>query len=202
MDEATRTRFHKLAEAADELMHRVDEALVTDAPHPFMVETRAKVDALGAELREMLAGLGEKARAAMERTVGRKVTDLQRRASRLPALSAGNPIKKKPNTDFVENRPPPAPRPPSPRNASAPRKTAPRPRRAPGTAPASTKPLSPLIQASLANAAVVKPYSMEGSYQLGDVIDHATFGRGRVERLQPRAMQVQFAIGMKSLRTG
>ena len=71
-------------------------------------------------------------------------------------------------------------------------------------APASTKPkpLSPLIQASLANAAVVKPYSMEGSYQLGDVIDHATFGRGRVERLQPRAMQVQFAIGMKSLRTG
>jgi hypothetical protein len=151
----------------------------------------------------MLAGLGEKPRAAMERTVGRKVTDLQRRASRLPALSAGNPINKKPNTDFVENRPPPQSRPPSPRSASAPRKTAPRPRRTSGMAPApKPKPLSPLIQASLANAAVVKPYSMEGSYQLGDVIDHATFGRGRVERLQPRAMQVQFAIGMKSLRTG
>jgi hypothetical protein len=202
VDEATRTRFQKLAETADELMHRVDEALVTDAPHPFMVETRAKVDALGAELRDMLGGLGEKARAGMERTVGRKVTDLQRRASRLPALSGGNPVKKKPNTDFVENRPPPPSRPPSPKASTAPRRTAARPRRTTGLAPVSNKPLSPLIQASLANAAVVKPYSMEGSYQLGDVIDHATFGRGRVERLQPRAMQVQFAIGMKSLRTG
>jgi len=42
---------------------------------------------------------------------------------------------------------------------------------------------------------------MDGSYELGDIIAHATFGRGRVERLQPRAMQVQFATGMKSLRT-
>jgi hypothetical protein len=198
MDEATRTRFRELADAADELIGRVDEALAGDAPHSFMVETRAKVDALGAELRGMLAGLGERARAGMERTVGRKVTDLQRRASRLPANAAGNPAKPAPKTAFVETRPPPPSRPPAPRSSS-PRKTA-RPKRE--TAPAATRPPSAQLQASLENAAVVKPYSMEGHYQPGDVIDHATFGRGRVERLQPRAMQVQFAIGLKSLRTG
>lgn len=199
MDEAIRLRFRELAEVADDLLHRVDEALVSDAPHIFMVETRAKVDALGAALRDALAGLGEKARAAMERTVGRKITDLQQRAARLPALSAGNAAKTTSNTGFVESRPPPPSRPSAPRSA-APRPTA-RPKRVAGTIAAPTKPLSSLIQASLQNAAVVKPYSMDGKYELGDIIAHATFGRGRVERLQPRAMQVQFVAGVKSLRT-
>lgn len=199
MDEATRLRFRELADSADELLHRVDDALVTDAPHGFMVETRAKVDALGRELKDALAGLGEKARATMERTVGRKITDLQHRAMRLPALSAGAAAKTTSNTGFVESRPPPPSRPSAP-GSVAPRKFV-RPKRVARTIAPAIKPLSPLTQASLQNAAVVKPYSMDGSYELGDIIAHATFGRGRVERLQPRAMQVQFVTGTKSLRT-
>ena len=208
MDETTRTRFREIADTADELIGRVDEALVPDAPHSFMVETRSKVDAIGAELLKMLAGLSPAARSQMERTVGRKVTDLQRAASRLPVLAVGSPARTASNTDFVENRPAPPPRPPAPRStaprsapprSAAPRKTT-RPKRAIGGAPSALS--TAQILASIQNAVLVKPYSMEERYEQGDVIEHATFGRGRVERLQPRAMQVQFAIGMKQLRTG
>ena len=198
-------RFRELAEAADELLHRVDEALVTGAAHGFMVETRAKVDALAGELRDALAGLGEKQRATMERTVGRKVTDLQHRAARLPTLSAGSAAKTTTSNEFVENRPPPPSRPkppPSATRAAPPPKVA-RPKRVVDRRAEKTKAARrpALDEAALRNAAVVKPYAMDGSYELGDVIAHATFGRGRVEGLQPRVMQVQFATGMKSLRT-
>jgi hypothetical protein len=195
VDEATRSRFRELAEAADDLLHRVDEALATDAPHHFMVETRAKVDALGAAMRDALAGLAERSRGTMERTVGRKITDLQQRAARLPALSAGSAARTTTNTGFIESRPPPPSR-PSAATSAPPRKPA-RPKRV----AAPTKPPSPSIDGLLQSAAVVKPYSMDGAYELGDIIAHASFGRGRVERLQPRTMQVQFAGGMKALRT-
>jgi hypothetical protein len=204
VDGTIRLRFRELADKADDLLHRVDDAFDGEASHSFMVETRAKVDALGAELKGALAGLGEKARSEMERTVGRKIADLQKRAARLPALSAGSAATTTANTGFIESRPPPRSRASAPK-AAAPRKLAPRktvrPKRVARTIGAPSKPPSPLTQATLDDAAVVKPYSMEGSYEVGDIIAHATFGRGRVERVQPRAMQVQFAIGMKSLRS-
>jgi hypothetical protein len=205
MDEATRTRFRGLADEADDLIGRVEEALGPEATNSFMIETRTHVDAIGAELTRLLADLSAKARAEMERTVGRKVRDLQRLAARLPTLSAGNPARTTSATEFIENRPPPPTRVPPPRAASRPavKKTA--PRKSATSSSRSRLPPPPSaaeIAASLENASVVKPYSMAERYEPGDVIEHATFGRGRVERLQPRAMQVQFAIGVKSLRTG
>ena len=198
--DAIRVRWRELADLADELLHRVDDALAAETSQSVMVETRAQVEALAAATRSALADLDPKMRAEMERKVGRKVVDLQHRAARLPTLSSGSATTTTANHDFVENRPPPpASRPIAP-GPSAPRKpTRATPAKAKGAAP--RKPTSASIQASLEDAAVVKAYSITGTFELGDVIAHPTFGRGRVEGLQPRTIKVLFASGMKSLRT-
>ena len=204
VDEATRALFRELADAADELIDQVEEALGADVPQSRMRETRAAVDQLAARAKEMLVGLGEHARAAMERTLGRKLADLQKRAARLPALAAGDPATgKSPDTGFVETRPlPPSPPSSAPMSGPAPHRKPARSQKAVGASRGASRRESPDIEGLLRNATVVKPYSLEQRYEPGDVIDHPTFGRGRVERTQPRTMHVQFAIGLKALRMG
>ena len=75
----------ELGREADDLMDQVDIALEEHAPFRLMLETRAKVDALSQRYKELIATVAEPARAQIERTVGRKVVDVQKMSTRLPA---------------------------------------------------------------------------------------------------------------------
>lgn len=55
--------------------------------------------------------------------------------------------------------------------------------------------------AGQADPGLAVAYSMEGSYRVGDLIDHPAFGLGVVEEtVKPNKMEVLFASGNKVLR--
>lgn len=47
-----------------------------------------------------------------------------------------------------------------------------------------------------------RPYLMSSYYQVGEVIDHSTFGRGQVVTIQESKIEVQFRVGTKLLVHG
>lgn len=76
------------------------------------------------------------------------------------------------------------------------------PKATPSKAPAPRRTPSALWEQSVAGAASV-PYDMSGVFQAGDVIEHAVFGLGAVQKfMRPNTIEVLFADGVRNLRCG
>jgi hypothetical protein len=112
MDDETQAGFRAIAEEADELADDVENAYDEHAAFSFQLATRRKVEALSARFREAYARLAEKDRFQVDRGAGRRVSDLQKLASRLPADPQGKPAEKPADTSFFGTRAPKSSRPP------------------------------------------------------------------------------------------
>jgi hypothetical protein len=104
MDDAARSQFQEIGQAVDDLMDEVENAFDELADFQQGLNTRIKVDEVGQRYREAMAALDEKDRFEMERRVGRKVMDLQRMATRLPAPPTGAKATAKSSNEFWETR--------------------------------------------------------------------------------------------------
>lgn len=260
MNEERREALQRVSQEVEDLMDQVEQALEEHATPTFMRQTRVKVDELGARFAELRVGLDEGMRAQVERTIGRKVTDLQRLATRLPAPPRGAPAEKAADTGFFGTRAGTSSRKPVTIGEGArrgPRKLGvadeveswcgkcgemrtstiaamvgaepvqvvctvcgskykyrPEPPVKRGTTPGVARPSrAPHVEdpkdkekrefaALLQNADKVRPYAQTERYKAGEIIQHAEFGRGRVESVLPRSVLVRFTIGLKPLRTG
>jgi hypothetical protein len=113
MEDSQRAAFQALAEEADGLGDDVEAALDELAALAFQRETRAKVDELSQKYRALVAQLAdEKDRFQAERVYGRRIMDVQRLATRLPAAPQGKPAERPADTGFMETRAPKSSRPP------------------------------------------------------------------------------------------
>jgi hypothetical protein len=113
MDESLRSQFQALAEECDGLGDDVEAALDEHASFATMLETRKRVDDLSRRYREAMGRLtDEKDRFAADRTYGRRVSDLQKMASRLPAVPEGQPAERVSDDSFFGTRAPKSSRPP------------------------------------------------------------------------------------------
>jgi hypothetical protein len=112
MDDETRSQFLAISQETDDLMDQVEKAMEEHAQFAFMLETRTKVDALSARFRDAKSGLGEKDLFEVDRKIGRKVSDLQKMATKLPTPPVGKPAAKAVETEFFATRAPKSSRPP------------------------------------------------------------------------------------------
>jgi hypothetical protein len=95
LDEALRTRFHGLSEKIADAIHRTSTLVEAEQPstEEIMACNRAVSD-IAQEFAALLGEAPEADRAHLERTHGRRVTDLRRLASRLPQKSSGQPARR------------------------------------------------------------------------------------------------------------
>lgn len=112
MDDSQRAQFQALIDDVDGVTDEVEQALDEHAGFAFQLATRRKVDDASARFRELYAPLDEKDRMLADRTWGRRVSDLQKLASRLPQAAQGKPAEKPADTGFFATRPPSSSRPP------------------------------------------------------------------------------------------
>ncbi len=112
MDESLRATFTAIGLEVDDLMDQVEAAFDEHASFAVMLETRIKVDAASKRYRDLVATLAEKDRFNIDRSVGRKVSDLQKMANRLPSPPAGQPAEKIKDDQFFATRAPKSSRPP------------------------------------------------------------------------------------------
>jgi nitrite reductase/ring-hydroxylating ferredoxin subunit len=112
MDDSVRAEFQALAHEADEIADQVETALEEHAAFSLQIETRRKVESLASRYRELCAPLDEKDRFTIDRGPGRRVSDLQKLATRLPHPPQGKPAEKASDTGFFETRAPKSSRPP------------------------------------------------------------------------------------------
>ncbi len=105
-------RFNALGEEADGLAEQVEAAFEEHAPFATLLATRVKVDDLARRFRELLYACTASDREIVERTIGRKMLDLQRMAIKLPQPPAGQRAEKPASRDFMETRAPSSSRPP------------------------------------------------------------------------------------------
>lgn len=113
MDESIRSQLQALGDECDGLGDDVEAALDEHASFAKMLDTRRRVDDLSRRFREAVAKLtDEKDRFHAERTYGRRVGDLQKMASRLPAAPDGKPAEKIVDDSFFGTRAPKSSRPP------------------------------------------------------------------------------------------
>jgi hypothetical protein len=104
MDDALRSQFQEVGEEADSLMDEVEQAYDEHATFAFGLATRVKVEQCTARYRELCAPLDEKDKFEVERKVGRKVADLQKFATKLPAPPQGKPATAKATDEFFGTR--------------------------------------------------------------------------------------------------
>jgi len=104
MDDERRETLQQIGDELIDLTEQVDQALEEHAALTFMRETRVKVDNLAERFRQFRASLDETGRAQVDRTLGRKVTDLQRMATKLPSQPMGTPTEKAADTGFFGTR--------------------------------------------------------------------------------------------------
>jgi len=112
MDDEIQALFRAIADEADELADDVENAYDEHAAFSFQLATRRKVDALTARFRESYAKLDEKDRFTVDRGPGRRISDLQKLAQRLPAAPQGKPAEKPADNSFFGTRAPKSSRPP------------------------------------------------------------------------------------------
>ena len=113
MDESQRASIQALADEADGLAEEVEAAFEEHATPAYQRETRRKVDDLTRRYREAMGQVAdEKDRFQLERTFGRRVSDLGKMASRLPAPPEGKPAEKLVDDSFFGTRAPKSSRPP------------------------------------------------------------------------------------------
>ncbi len=95
MEEGTRARFHELSEKIIDATDLVSRLLEADQPpSEEVLGANASVKAIAEEYAELLAAVPEAERAHVERTQGRRVTDLRRHAARLPQKESGQAVRK------------------------------------------------------------------------------------------------------------
>jgi hypothetical protein len=105
MDDAARSQFQEIGDQVDGLMEEVENSFDELADFQQGLATRVKVDAVGQRYREAIAALAdEKDRLEMERRFGRKVVDLLRMATRLPAPPKGDKATARSTNEFWETR--------------------------------------------------------------------------------------------------
>ena len=104
MDDALRARFQEVSDEVDGLMDEVEQAYDEHATFAFGLATRVKVEDATRKYRELSAGLDEKDKFDVERRVGRKVSDLQKMAQKLPAPPQGKPATGRASNEFFETR--------------------------------------------------------------------------------------------------
>jgi hypothetical protein len=90
MDEETKAVLAALAHEADSLLDQVEDALDEHATQAFQLQTRRQVDDVSTRYRQTCAGMNEDDKMQADRTVGRKVRDVQKMAVRLPAAPSGS----------------------------------------------------------------------------------------------------------------
>ena len=112
MDETVRSQFQEMAKRAEELSDEVDSALEEHATFPFQVATRRRVEELASSYRALSGTLDEKDRFTVDRGPGRRISDLQKVAARLPQIAQGKPAERAADTGFFETRAPKSSRPP------------------------------------------------------------------------------------------
>lgn len=104
MDEGKRAEFQSIGEQADGLFDEVENAYDEHATFQQKYQTRIQVEELVKRFREAGQGLDEMDRMQVDRTVGRKMIDLQKMAANLPAPPSGKPVEKKAELQFWETR--------------------------------------------------------------------------------------------------
>jgi hypothetical protein len=104
MDEAKRADFQRIGDECDGLFDDVESAYDEHATFQQKYQTRIKVEELVKQFREAVTRLDEMERLQIERTVGRKIVDLQKMAVNLPAPPSGKPVEKKAELQFFETR--------------------------------------------------------------------------------------------------
>jgi hypothetical protein len=265
MDDTQRETFRTLGEEVDGLFDEVEAAQEEHATFAQGLSTRVKVEEAVKRYREMKSSLSEMDRMQVDRTVGRKIIDLQKAAAPLPSPPAGSFVEKRGKEEFFEARPISASSSRQPKamgveaarprgitvggeveawcnrcdgvhthtilavNGKVPlqvtchackgthkyREEAPAPRKT-ASAPTTTykkqtgvdretqqrmNEKNALVEA-LRNATNVRPYDSKERYKVGEIIEHATFGRGKIENTLPRSMLVRFTVGLKTLKLG
>src|SRR5688572_29704505 len=105
MDDMQRETFRTLGDEVDGLFDEVEAALEEHAPFSQGLITRTSVEAAVKRFRELRDALSEADRMQVERTVGRKIVDLQKAAVPLPAPPAGSTATKRGAEEFFEARP-------------------------------------------------------------------------------------------------
>ena len=104
MDDALRSQFQEVGNEADGLMEEVESAYDEHATFAFGLATRVKVEQCTARYRELCAPLDEKDKFEVERKIGRKVADLQKFATKLPAPPQGKPATARVTDEFFGTR--------------------------------------------------------------------------------------------------
>lgn len=105
MDDAVKSQLDAIADQADALIEEVEAALDEHAEFGLMLATRVRVEECARAYKQLYATLDDKDRMTADRTVGRKVVDVQRMAQRLPAPPSGRPAEEKAKQEFWEARP-------------------------------------------------------------------------------------------------
>ena len=126
MDDAKREEFARLGQEADGLIDEVENAHDEHATFQQKFQTRVQVEDLVKRFREASSSLGEMERMQVDRTVGRKLFDLQKLAASLPAPPTGKPAEKKPDLQFFGTREGKSSRQPVTIGSGAPPRDAPR----------------------------------------------------------------------------
>lgn len=104
MDAVIEAELTKIGSAADELAEDVEAAYDEHATFAMRLQTRVRVEELVSQFRKYYAPLGEMDQISIDRTVGRKVRDLQKVAAKLPSPPQGKPAEKKSENQFWETR--------------------------------------------------------------------------------------------------
>lgn len=112
MDESLQSRIQAMTDEIDDLGEEVETALDEHATFALQLKTRRKLEDLQVRYRDLCAPLDEKDRLSVERTTGRRMTDLLKAATRLPTVAQGKPAEKFTDTGFLETRAPKSSRPP------------------------------------------------------------------------------------------
>ena len=106
MDDAQQAAFQAIGAELIGVIDQVDAAFDEHATFSQKVETRKKVDDLARRYRELKVGMSETDVLQVDRTLGRKVVDLQRVASPLPVLASGRAADKPADSSFFATRAP------------------------------------------------------------------------------------------------
>jgi hypothetical protein len=112
MDDSQRSELQGITDMADDVDEAVEQALDEHAAFSFMLATRKKVEELASRFRAFYATLDEKDKFIVDKSLYRKVSDVQKTAARLPQIAQGKPAEKAADTGFFGTRAPKSSRPP------------------------------------------------------------------------------------------
>jgi hypothetical protein len=104
MDDETRAELKSITDEVVALMDDVESALDEHSPHSYRLETRVRVESVGARYRAIVAKLNDSERLDLDKRVGRKLNDVQKMAMSLPAPPQGQKAAPRASTDFFETR--------------------------------------------------------------------------------------------------